>query len=166
MATTADVPAPVAAVKPRVIVLALDASPQSERALNWCLEHISKDSDHLVVVTALKPVIPQTAMDFYVGTDTAALEAEVEKRCITDVKKTVAEARAKYHRHVEVTIKVVWSDPRDALMDTINQTHADMIVLGSRGRSNISGMLLGSVSNYILHHSQAPVIVVRDPSEK
>ena len=38
--------------------------------------------------------------------------------------------------------------------------HADIIVMGTRGQDAIRRTFLGSVSDYVIHHSQVPVIVV------
>jgi hypothetical protein len=38
---------------------------------------------------------------------------------------------------------------------------ADLIVLGNRGRSGMAELLLGSVSNYVLHHAACSVLVVK-----
>ncbi|MBE9061915.1 universal stress protein [cf. Phormidesmis sp. LEGE 11477] len=40
---------------------------------------------------------------------------------------------------------------------------ADLIVVGSHGRKGLSEMLLGSVSNYVVHHATCSVMVVHEP---
>ena len=41
------------------------------------------------------------------------------------------------------------------------KSHFDMIVMGSRGRSSTKEMFFGSVSNYVLHTSKIPVVLVK-----
>lgn len=45
--------------------------------------------------------------------------------------------------------------------DRAKQWGADLIVIGRRGRKNISEMFLGSVSNYVIHHAACSVLVVQ-----
>ena len=45
--------------------------------------------------------------------------------------------------------------------DQAKDCDADLIVMGRRGRSNISEMFLGSVSNYVIHHAPCSVLVVQ-----
>jgi nucleotide-binding universal stress UspA family protein len=52
-------------------------------------------------------------------------------------------------------------EPRTAITDFAVQNGYDIIVIGSRGLGAISGLLLGSVSTYVLHHSPRPVLVVK-----
>ena len=63
-------------------------------------------------------------------------------------------------QHPELTIlrQVTFGQPRTALLDAAAE--AQLIVVGNRGRSGISGMLLGSVAQAIIHHGSCPVGVV------
>lgn len=51
--------------------------------------------------------------------------------------------------------------PREDIISVAKQVNADLIVMGSRGLGSIRSMLMGSVSNYVLHHSDLPVMVVK-----
>ncbi|SCV71046.1 BQ2448_3808 [Microbotryum intermedium] len=53
--------------------------------------------------------------------------------------------------------------PRHLLVDLIDYVQPTMVIIGTRGLSKIKGMLLGSVSNYLLQKSSCPVMVVRRP---
>jgi nucleotide-binding universal stress UspA family protein len=43
---------------------------------------------------------------------------------------------------------------------------ADLIVIGSQGQGALGDLLLGSVSQYVLHHARVPVCVVRPPDRR
>jgi nucleotide-binding universal stress UspA family protein len=47
------------------------------------------------------------------------------------------------------------------IVDVAEQEHAELIVLGSRGVSDISSMLIGSVTHRVLHTTEIPVLIVR-----
>lgn len=49
----------------------------------------------------------------------------------------------------------------NAIIDTADLVNADMIILGSRGLSEFKGLLLGSVSNKVVHSAKCPVLVVK-----
>lgn len=51
-------------------------------------------------------------------------------------------------------------DAKYELESKIKSIAPDMVVLGSRSRNVVSRMFLGSVSNYLLHHLDVPVLVV------
>jgi nucleotide-binding universal stress UspA family protein len=51
-----------------------------------------------------------------------------------------------------------------ALLEAADELDAQVIVVGSRGRSSVAAAVLGSVSTGILHHTTRPVLVVRDES--
>jgi nucleotide-binding universal stress UspA family protein len=51
--------------------------------------------------------------------------------------------------------------PALKIIDAAKNWPADLIVMGSHGRGKIQGLLLGSVSQEVLHHASCPVLVVR-----
>ena len=60
---------------------------------------------------------------------------------------------------VRVTCHVVHKSPAEGLMRAAEG--ADLMVLGARGRGGFAGLLLGSVSDQLMHHAPCPVTVVR-----
>jgi nucleotide-binding universal stress UspA family protein len=66
---------------------------------------------------------------------------------------------------VEVRRVVVRDRPAHALIEQATATAAQLVVVGSHGRGSAAGLVLGSVSHAVLHHSPCPVAIVRaDPS--
>ena len=57
------------------------------------------------------------------------------------------------------------SKPGEGIVSCAEKEHADIIVIGTRGLSSLRRTVLGSVSDYVLHHSHKPVAVVPTPEE-
>ena len=68
-----------------------------------------------------------------------------------------------------VGIEVSWDwrggEVGPQICDIAKQYQADIIVIGRRGRGRIQTALLGSVSNYVLHHAHCSVLVVQHPAQ-
>jgi nucleotide-binding universal stress UspA family protein len=54
-------------------------------------------------------------------------------------------------------------DPGRTICEVARQWDADLIVVGRRGRSGLTEMVLGSVSNYVLHHAPCSVLTIQSP---
>lgn len=53
--------------------------------------------------------------------------------------------------------------PSSTICEFARSCHADVIVIGRRGRSGLQEMLLGSVSNYVVHHAPCSILLVPTP---
>ncbi|MDZ7667449.1 MAG: universal stress protein [Desulfotignum sp.] len=55
-------------------------------------------------------------------------------------------------------------DPYSKILDVAEKEDVSIIILGSHGRSNLSSVLLGSVSDHIIRHARQPVLVIKRDS--
>ena len=63
---------------------------------------------------------------------------------------------------LDLTTKVVTGNPPQVIVETAKEWNADLIVVGSHGRGFWKRMLVGSVSDAVLHHAPCSVLVIRD----
>ncbi len=73
------------------------------------------------------------------------------------LKWLVAEARSE---GVQVEFSQEFGDPGRAICDFAREWQADLIITGSQGRTGLSELFLGSVSNHVTHHAPCSVLVV------
>lgn len=146
-----------------VIVVGVDGSSASREALRWAAEEARLRDARLVAIfawTFVPPapmaepgMIPMPAMDF-----PGQLEAE-RKAAEEELRSAVQGAFAESASPVEVERKLVEGDPAEVL--EAEGSEADLVVVGSHGRSAIAAALLGSVSKHVVDHARCPVVVVK-----
>ncbi|KAI9499485.1 hypothetical protein BDB00DRAFT_2883 [Zychaea mexicana] len=140
--------------KPRVYLVASDFSKESRSAMEWTMGTMLRDHDEIHVVT----VVSQEQ-------DLAELDMTPAK-VLQGVSKTL-NARAKQllsHMllfNVKLVTVATRGHVREVLHNLINELPVTMVVCGCRGRSTMKGMLMGSVSTYLLHKAPVPVSVIR-----
>jgi len=76
-------------------------------------------------------------------------------------KAIIAEALKYVPDGIRVKTHNELGEPRIAITEFAKQHNYDIIVIGSRGLGTISGLLLGSVSTYVIRNSKCPVFVVK-----
>ncbi len=87
--------------------------------------------------------------------------AEVEREQRTHADKLVAEALARLGEPgVQVETAVLSGSPAETLAEAAAAPDVDLVALGSRGRGAVARVLLGSVSDRLVHISPKPVLVV------
>lgn len=86
------------------------------------------------------------------------------------IKKQGEELLADYRRHMpqELAINLLLEagSPHQTIVNIAEQIEPDWIIMGSRGASNIKEIVMGSVSQYVLHHVSCPVMIVKDNDKK
>jgi nucleotide-binding universal stress UspA family protein len=63
--------------------------------------------------------------------------------------------------NVLIQITVMQGDPAKVIIELAKAKSYDLIIMGTRGRSAFQELLIGSVSQKVMHHASCPVMVVR-----
>ncbi|KAL9105272.1 MAG: hypothetical protein Q9227_009531 [Pyrenula ochraceoflavens] len=94
------------------------------------------------------------------------LEAE-RTRAIEEITTTCLKLLRKTRLEVRVAVEVIHcKSPKHMITEAIDGLEPTLVVLGSRGRSALKGVLLGSFSNYLVTKSSVPVMVARKKLRK
>ena len=144
----------------RHILIATDGSALAEKAVS---HGVSLAKSVGAKVTALIVEAPFNVYDVPESrvrqmTEAFAQHAEHAKRHADKVLNHVAEA-AKANGVPCETVQVEHEQPYQAIIATAKDKGCDLIVMASHGRSGISAVLLGSVTNKVLTHTVIPVLV-------
>jgi nucleotide-binding universal stress UspA family protein len=142
------------------ILVPYDFSEHSEQALTWALGF----AEHWGAKVTLFNVVPLLARAPYPDgmfvPDFPRMEAEMVAGAEQQLRNLAA---AKGSPAVKVEGKAVVGDPVWEICQEAGREHADLIVMGSHGRTGLSHVLLGSVAERVLRHAPCPVLVARSP---
>jgi nucleotide-binding universal stress UspA family protein len=136
----------------RPVVVGVDESPSAHLALDFAVEQAAARGVPLRVIRTWAPVTG-------IWQDGPLVTRSVTADERGPLDELVAGWRDKYPQ-LEITAEAVVDHPANAL--ALASTTAQLLVVGTRGRGAVRGMLLGSVSQHLLHHSACTVAVVRE----
>lgn len=137
----------------RRIVVGVDGSPQAERALQHAIAQATAWGAELTAVTGV-PVGNGGLLAWLPSTiDREQVLADIGAGMDVLVDRYEAESPG-------LRIRRIVLDGTGAELLTEFSTASDLVVVGSRGRGGFRGLLLGSTSQAVLHHSACPVLVV------
>ena len=141
------------------ILVGVDGSGHSERALEWAAKEAALRNTSLTVLT-----VHQTVAGFwggplhYQGDNTLVQKAaEAAKAATEQVVASLGDSKP-----ASVHVTAVEGFPAEEILNA--GADADIIVLGSRGGGGFARMLLGSVSSQVAEHADVPVLIM--PSHK
>ena len=148
------------------VLVGVDGSSSSESAVRWAAREASMRNVpltlvHIVVTPAWGPapwLLSDAPLPIPAEEDSALEEAG--RKVIAEAIK-IAQDSAKDGALPEIKSELYFSVPVSTLVNLSKQ--AQMVVVGRRGQNMLSRVLLGSVSNGLLHHAHCPVAVIHDP---
>ncbi|HLI16526.1 MAG TPA: universal stress protein [Acidimicrobiales bacterium] len=145
--------AATASERRRAVVVGVDGSEPSSRALAFAAEEARLRGASLRVVYAWS--LPALSTTAYLPPEAFEGVAEDAERL---VRRQVAEVLGD-EPDVPVDYEIESGPPANVILGAAKD--ALLVVVGSRGRGGFAGLLLGSVSTQVAHHASCPVVIVR-----
>ena len=150
----------------RKIMVAYDFSDYSKEALKFAVELADELKSDLMIVN----VINQRDVD-------ALLRAEMEgvnfsadefikdnkKDRLEQINKLIEDISAK---HLPIEIKIKTGVPFRELIQAVKDGGVDLVVMGRKGRSNLSGILFGTTAEKMFRHCPVPLLSLREDMQR
>jgi nucleotide-binding universal stress UspA family protein len=138
------------------IVVGVDGSPSSARAVEWCAAHAAALEAEVVAVHSIE-------MPLYAGYPCGYLSlpppSEPDRDELHDgIQREWCAPLSK----ANIPFRVVLSDgpPAPAILALAKKEAADLVVTGRRGLGGFAELLLGSTSHALSHHLQLPLLII------
>jgi len=134
------------------ILVPLDGSSNSFRGLDIAI-HMARESHATITgLYVLGIVKPQTNDQI----------TPLEKMLLKNAQKIMKKAKLKAaQKGILFFDRISYGDNGKRIVDIAHRKNFDLIVIGSRGMSSAKEIFLGSTSNYVLHKSKKPVLIVK-----
>jgi nucleotide-binding universal stress UspA family protein len=134
------------------LLVAVDHSDTAKRVIDAARDlALSPDGEVWLLHVQEKEVMPRAGL-FAIESAAEAVSA-VERAA-----QQLSDAGVKAHYEVRTAI---YGDAAREIVAAARAHGADIIVMGSRGRSDLAGLILGSTAHKVLHLSDRPVLVIR-----
>ena len=131
--------------------MGVDGSPSSNAALLWAADEAASTGSQLKLFHTWEWLTSAGWAMVPTDFDPSHDAQTVLDRAVEPVLGT----------HPDLEISAVVAEGQAAEVLTNASTGAELLVVGSRGHGEVSGMLLGSVSDYCITHAHCPVLVMR-----
>jgi len=148
------------------ILVAIDFSDDSEAALLWASNYTKCTKAPLIILHVVHD--PADAPGFYSneGDDWAEPMAAVANRMADEFMQKMYEQHPSLSVIHEARLEFVQGLPPGRIVEFAEKEHAQIIVMGSCGRSGLRHILLGSVAERVAQISKIPVVIVKTVTEK
>lgn len=137
------------------IVVGVDGSEDSKRALAWCAKYGAALGAKVIAVHAVDVPVYAMRLDVYAPPlYSDADRAQILKTLRDEWCRDLADASVPFEA------KVVDGYPANVIIEVAHREQADLIVTGRRGLGGFKEMMLGSTSHNLSHHLDRPLLIV------
>lgn len=140
----------------KTIVFPTDFSHTGDAALRFATTLARESGAKLLITHVQESPIAYGGGEMYYGIPEPTVEEQT--KMLQDVRPT--------DPTVPVEFRLITGDPADAVVHLAEEAGADLIVLGSHGRTGLSRLLMGSVAEAIVRRAHCPVLVYKQPAKK
>ena len=143
------------------ILSPLDGSEPSDHALTYAMNQASKFNAELIILSVIEPTSALLYGDeAYPSLNIAEYEDAMEKSH-KEVLIRAKERVKKTHPKMKTRTILAKGHVANNIMEVAKKEDVDLIVMGSRGLTGLSGWLLGSTSRHVVEHCKKPILIVK-----
>lgn len=147
------------------VLLPVDGSETAEKAVDFSCRLLEGSGCRVTLLAVVEePAYAAFWSDGMIAPEVVLpppeeLRAELEKRARNMLEEPSSMLR---DAGMQVEAKVRFGSAAPEILAEAEEGGYDLVIMGSHGRGILSGFLLGSVSNRVVHHAKCPVLIVRD----
>jgi nucleotide-binding universal stress UspA family protein len=150
------------------ILVATDGSAHSERAVQMTTNFRFPVPCEIKIVSVVETAVPLN-LDIY-GGGYVPPTVELEKIARENAQEVLENARQKIlqqfsDENIIISTEILNGSPESQIVETAEKMKANLIIVGSHGYNTWERLLLGSVSDSVVHHAPCSVLVVRGDRE-
>lgn len=149
----------------RVVSIAIDGSENAKYAFDFYVKHVRKPCDKVYLVYAVEINSVLHSTQWY--SSPYSFDKDVLMKCLEDEKEKIRKKLEGFsvllkNAGIDGTVKSIHAEsPGEGILKAAKENGSALIVLGTRGMGTLRRTFIGSVSDYVLHHSHVPVLVCR-----
>ena len=147
------------------ILIAIDASEQAEAAFRFYAVNLHKPGNRLLLVHAIE--VPRLPAEHGMFMSEEAWQLFLQPYRDDAKRLTTRYTQLLKEHHLEGDIRWFFmNNPGVAIIQEADGNQADLIVMGTRGLGKLRRTILGSVSDFVLHHAHCAVFICRQKKKK
>lgn len=137
------------------ILFPTDFSPASQDALRWATSLARDTGATLLILHVEEPPMAYGGGEMFIASE----EGTREELRSALVQVVPLDSRVPFEHELAV------GDPATAIVEAASAQNADLIVLGTHGRTGLSRLLMGSVAEAVVRKAKCPVLTIKQPDQ-